>query len=985
MNERSYIENQNMLSEHRLPARTLLIPAQKRGITHKNYTESQRVQLLSGNWKFFYSKEDTEEPFYLPEQKDDDWDTLPVPSMWQFHGYGSCYYPNVAYPFPYDPPFIDRENPVGFYRTHFSASKISGQRAILRFLGVDNAYFVWLNGVYIGFSKGSRIPAEFDVTQALREGDNLLAVKVYTFSDASYLENQDMLLASGIFRDVMLIYTGETALWDYTLLPDKSGFDVKYSCTLGASLATLRFTLCDADGNVCAGTAQPAAKEGRAFLPLEKAVEWNAEQPYLYTLYIELLEGDRVIETHTKKAGIARSEIKGCRLLMNGTPITLKGVNRHENNCYTGRAITADQIQRELLDIKSANLNTIRCSHYTNQPVFYEFCSELGIYVMDEADCETHGASCTGDQGALNKDGTWFDAFFDRASRMYQINKNETCINIWSLGNECGEGQNAEKCCQWLKEQDVKKPIKDNGAPEATGEGDFKNIGYMPMQALYDSESDTSRPLMMVEYGHAMGNSPGGLEDIWDWIYAHEHCCGGYVWEFKSHGFYVKGKNGRPRYLYGGDFEDIYHWSNFSLDGYHTSDGTPKPSWNELREVSAPLHVQWKPEGVNIKNTNDFTETQHVTLEWSLNADGIPVRSGKIDLSGLAPHEWRFVPLPLGTEGLSGFITADCVFLQGERIIAHKQTILADCSAGEPSPAAFVHSVSTKDRCVTVTGDSFTVKIKDGALSFLEANGKVLLDAPMRLNCHRAPTDNDGAIFPPNHKEEWQDRLVHTLRFACHHVEVQDAPNAVTVTTTGMLLPHSIYWGFDTRLVYTVTAGGSVHTDICMEPYGKDAPGILARVGVVFPLAPSYHRCRWLGRGPAENYADCKAAAPVGIYESNVKSMNFLYDVPQETGNHEDCRRVTVSDEEKAFTVRGRFAFSLHDFKLEDLTAARHCDELEKSDEIYLYIDHRMRGLGSHSCGPEPEAQYELPIGSFHWSFRVEPAQIEILRKDCSE
>ncbi len=962
---RNYIENQRLLGEHRLPARTLLLPAQRRGVTNKNVADSDRVQLLSGNWKFCYLQEDTDALFFLPEENDDGWDTLPVPSMWQFHGYGSCYYPNVRYCFPYDPPYIHRSNPVGLYRAHFTAAKHA--RTVLRFLGVDNAYFVWLNGQYVGFSKGSRVPAEFDVTAALRDGDNLLAVKVYTFSDASYLENQDMLMASGIFRDVLLIHTGETALWDETILPAREGFRVKYRCTKGNAAAEIRLTLCDANGCVCAETTQPAAEAGEAFLPLEHAVLWNAEEPYLYTLYTELLENGAVTETHTKKCGIAKSEIDGCHLLMNGTPITLKGVNRHENNARCGRAITAAQIDAELRDIKAHNLNAIRASHYTNHPLFYELCSEYGIYVMDEADAETHGAECTGDQGALNKDESWFDAFFDRVSRMYAINKNETCINIWSLGNECGGGQNADKCVQWLKTQDAQKPIKDNNAP-GVGEGCFNMTGYMPMQTLWDSDP-AKGPLLLVEYAHAMGNSPGGLEDIWSWIYEHEHCCGGYVWEFKSHGFYCEGKNGRPRYLYGGDFPDRYHWSNFSLDGYHTSDGTPKPSWAELGEVSAPVYVRWEEDGVSIKNTYDFKSLDGVTLRWSVCADGVPVRTGEVSMDGLAARQWKTLALPLDTEGLQGLITADCVFADGTRVLAHKQTILADLPQEKQTPPPFAHTVSEGADSVTVQGEDFAVTIQKGLLSKMGKGGKTLLDAPVRLCCHRAATDNDGAIFPPNHKAEWHETLVHTMRFGCHRVTVGDAPDAVTVTAVGKFLPYSHFWGFDATLIYRITAGGQVEITADLQPYGDGQPDVLGRVGMVLTLDGSFSRCRWLGRGPDENYADCKAHTLVGVYEADVEKMHFCYDVPQETGNHEDCRRVAVSGKNGTLTAKGAFAFSFHNFTLENLTEARHCDELETSGQHYLYIDHRQRGLGSHSCGPEPEQPYELPFGSFHWTF----------------
>lgn len=969
---KDYIENRNMLCENRLPARSLLIPAQMRGVTYKNFTGSDRVLLLSGDWDFAWLEEDTDEPFWLPGNDGVCRDTLPVPSMWQFRGYGTCYYPNVRYCFPYDPPHIYRSNPVGLYRRKFCVTGREGSRAVLRFLGVDNAFFVWLNGSYVGFSKGSRIPAEFDVTDALREGENLLAVKVYTFSDASYLENQDMLLASGIFRDVMLIFTGENSLWDYTLLPDVTGFTVRYVCRKGETPASLRFNLCDAGGRICASDEKPLSEKGEAFLPLENAVTWNAERPYLYTLYIEIVENGRVTETHTKRAGIAKSEIKDHRLLMNGSPITLKGVNRHENNAKAGRALAPGQTEAELRDIKSCNLNAIRCSHYTNHPLFYELCSELGIYVMDEADCETHGAECTGDLGALNKDPGWFEAFRDRMERMYEINKNETCINIWSLGNECGHGENNDRCVALLKEKDVKKPIKDNNNSMADdGGGYFATTGYMPMKTLRDSKPEDG-PLLMLEYAHAMGNSPGGLEDIWDWVYENEHCCGGYVWEYKSHGFYTRGRDGRPRYLYGGDFPDRYHWSNFSLDGYHTSDGTPKPSWAELREVSAPVHLKWEDDGVLIKNTCDFTALKGLVMRARVAADGVTVYENDIITDELAPRDRKKIYMPLDIEGLEGLVTVDCEFFHGGKAVGHRQKILADIPRRIEKPLPFEHGVTESDGLITIDGGSFSLEIENGLPSKLVKNGAVIFDAPMRLNCMRAPTDNDGIVgFDPRLIDEWKNHLVDSMRFGCRETKVEDAPEAVTVTATGRFLPHSHYWGFDTTVVCRVKAGGETEVSIDMIPYGNDLPKVLPRVGVVFELDGNYNRCRWLGRGPDENYPDCKAHAPVGLYEKDITEMNFIYDVPQETGTRCDCRRVTVTGGGKELGVYGSFCFSCHDFTLDSLTKARHRDELEKSEKRFLYIDHRHRGLGSNSCGPQPEEEYELRPERFSWSFTL--------------
>jgi len=976
MLNRTYIANPHRTGENRLPTRSLLIPAQKPGVTHKNFTESDRVELLSGTWRFSYREEDTDEAFYLPEADDrgDGWNDLPVPSMWQFEGYGTCYYPNVRYCFPYDPPYIHAPNPVGLYRRAFLAKKTDG-RTILRFGGVDNAYFVWLNGTYVGFSKGSRIAAEFDVTALIRDGENLLAVKVYTYSDASYLENQDMLMASGIFRDVMLIRTGKNALWDYTLLPGTDGFRIRYSCDADGSPATLRFSLADAEGVPVSGTECPLTESGEVFLPIENAVTWNAERPYLYTLTAEILEDGVVTEVHTKRAGIAHSEIKGHFLLMNGQPITLKGVNRHENNAKRGRAITAEQIEAELRDIKSCGLNAIRCSHYTNQPVFYELASELGIYVMDEADAETHGAEASGDQGSLNKDPEWFDAFFDRFSRMVALDKNETCVNIWSTGNECGGGQNHTKCVEWLMKQDVRKPVNTaSPMPEGSKEV-FAYTGYMPMSTLRNYPPDAAHPYLMVEYAHAMGNSPGGLEDIWNWVYENEQCCGGYVWEFKSHGFYVEGKGGKPRYLYGGDFPDVYHWSNFSLDGYHTSDGTPKPTWDELREVSAPVHVRWTEDGADVKNTFDFTSLAGFVLRWSVRADGKEAKSGEISLDGIGPREWRSFALPIGSSdiaGLTGIITADCEFFKDGKKIAHKQKILADHAEPLPEPVPFAHTVKSWDCGAEVKGGDFSVTIRDGLLARLERDGVILFDKPMKLNCWRAPTDNDGIIgFAPRLAGEWKDRLIDTMVFGCYETKVEDGAESVCVTAVGKFLPFCHDWGFDAALTYRIREHGEIDVSAKLTPYGNGQPGVLPRVGVVFELPEEYGHCAWIGRGPGDSYPDRHANAPVGRWEDDVERMNFLYDVPQETGNHEDCRRVTVSGGNRALTVTGKFSFSFHDFTLGNLTNARHADELEKSRERFLYIDYRHRGLGSNSCGPQPEAEYELPMGAFEWDFRI--------------
>ncbi len=575
MNTDPNIEDQNVLQIGRLPARATVIPAQARGVYYRNKECSSFLRSLNGDYRFRYLLSDTFKDFYLIEIDDSDFDIIDVPSMWQFRGYGKPEYPNIRYSIPFSPPFVKKQNPVGLYRKHFFVDSVA-EKSILHFSGVDNAYYVYLNGQLVGFSKGSRLAAEFDVTPLIKQGENLLAVKVFTYSDATYLEDQDMLLASGIFRDVYLIETEKDTLWDY-------GVTTTYtSISVGAELCVsseyrIRFTL---DGESVEYAAEGCVEHT---FELKDPRLWNAELPELYDLSIELIRNSQVFEVHSKRVGIMHTRVEGNKFLINEHPIYIKGINRHENNAWNGRAVTVSEIESDLKMIKANGLNAIRMSHYTNDPATYEIAAELGLYLMDEADLETHGAHvANGDQGYLSKSPEWLAAYADRITRMLEINKNETAIFLRSYGNEAGTGENIYKCIDIMRAFD---PTREVRAPQEYKDNHFRYIGYYPMSVVEALEED-GYPVMAVEYAHAMGNSPGCLEDYWDYNYTHENMLGGFVWEFRSHGFGARDENGTVYYKYGGDFDDDYHWCNFTMDGYCTSDGTPKPSWYELCAVS---------------------------------------------------------------------------------------------------------------------------------------------------------------------------------------------------------------------------------------------------------------------------------------------------------------------------------------------------------------------------------------------------------------
>ena len=387
------------------------------------------------------------------------------------------------------------------------------------------------------------------------------------------------------------------------------------------------------------------------------------------------------------------------------------------------------------------------------------------------------------------------------------------------------------------------------------------------------------------------------------------------------------------------------------------------------------MYVRWTETGAEVKNTFDFTPLDGMVLRWPVRADGVPQKSGEYDLSGIGPREWKFFPLPIdeeGIRGMTGLVTADCAFYADGIRTAYKQKILAEHPAEIPAPVPFAHRVHIRDCDAEVTGEDFRIVIREGLLSRIEKNGKTVLDKPMKLNLWRAPTDNDGIIgFSERLAGEWKDKLIPSMLFGCTSLTAENGEDAVTVTAVGKFLPYAHPWGFDARLVYRIEAGGEAKVSVKLDPYGTGGPEVLPRVGVAFELGEDFERCSWLGRGPGDSYSDRKANAAFGLWQGEARDMNFLYDVPQETGNREDCRRVTVKGDGRGLTVTGKFSFSLHNFALDDLTKARHCDELEKSREKTLYIDHRHRGLGSNSCGPQPEKEYELPMGPFEWEFRI--------------
>lgn len=987
--ENSRLYNPSLTNENRLPPRASNVPALHSDVYFKNKEESELITDLNGDYKFCYRELDDIIDFERTDYNDGEWDVLTVPSMWQYHGYSLPVYPNVEYPIPFDPPYVGNENPVGYYRKRFISKK--GGKKILYFGGVDSAFFVYLNGEYVGFSKGSRLPSEFDVTEFICEGENLLCVKVFTYSDGTYLENQDMLLASGIFRDVFLYNLNDIFIWDYSVKTQENF--VYVDVTLKGE------ELSNAELLAKIGELQIVSKgklNNSFVFEIESPIFWNAEEPFTYELSLSLIKNNKLLELHTKKFGFVKYEVIGNKLMLNGKQITLKGINRHEHDPKNGRAITVDRIEKELKIIKEHNMNAIRCAHYPNNPAFYEIATELGIYVMNEADIETHGAHVCGDMGYFSKLPEWYPSFIDRVERMYERDKNETCISIWTIGNENGEGENIDKCIEYLRTRPVKKPIMHTAAGKTDPlAGDFRGEGYFTMESL-TSHPEEGKPVMLLEYGHAMGNSPGLMEDTWDYVYTHRHICGGYVWEFKNHGFYSEDEEGNAFYKYGGDFGDINHWSNFSMDGYCLSDGTVKPSLRDCKNVLAPTFIKTEGGKITLTNTNDFRTLDYITLKWELLEDYHIIKSGEFKLPPVKPYE--NITLDIDTEvkavtpGATYYANLKFYGEKGEEIAFKQVTLPIKAEKEKFSPEKISTSITEEDGIITAKGKNFTVNFKKGLLSLYNINGKTIIGSPMKLNVYRAPTDNDGVVnWSERWITKWNSRLYKHFEFICHNTSVSEECDHTLVKAQGIWAPISKYLGFDTEISYKIFEGGEILLSIHASPYGAFEE-TLPRIGVCFEMEKDLNKVLWYGRGEDENYSDRKAHCNFGLYEKDVAEMNFVYDIPQECGTRIDNRFAAVTDGIYGLSVIGsdKFSFSYHDFTLDNLISARHRNELKKSDKNYLYIDYIMRGLGSHSCGPNPEECYELRPHEFKFVFMISGSiekeeLLALSRKDFGE
>ena len=837
---------------------------------------------------------------------------------------------------------------------------------------MDNAFFVELNGRQIGFSKGSRLVAEFDVSDILQEGMNEIYVKVYTYSDASYLECQDMIFTSGIFRDVYLIQMKDAYIWDYRIQSTMDEIAVKVLINSDSMLH-----LAEGQHSIrveVAGMVQEFVtenNEGEVCFKVENPIQWNAEAPFLYDVYITLLENDEPIEVHSKKVGLREAEIIDGLLCVNKKPIRLKGINRHEYVPDNGRAVTYELTRHELEMIKANNINAVRCSHYPNNPYFYEICSELGLYVVDEVDLETHGAGATGDQGYLSKDNSWLSAYLDRAQRTYERDKNETCIIIWSLGNESGRGDNIVKCAEYFRKAEIKKPLLyTSDLPKSPEITDFFQPGYCPMwvmgEILYHQNNSLPQgkklPILMTEFAHGMGNSPGLLYDYQKFMYENEGFAGGFVWEFKNHGILKDGK-----YLYGGDFGEANHKLNFCIDGYLFSDGTPKPSWYELKQVFSPIWAEYD-NGLKITNTYDYTNLSVLDVFVEILEGYQVVYREKIELD-IAARCSKTIAIGYDKFFPGERYRVNITAYDGENCVTEVQVELPYLMTRKKYLGDKFTCKVEKDR---VIGENFEIRFENGMIAYYEVDGKVLLNERICPSFYRKPIDNDAV--KGRHEtvsRAWDGALLKFFDFVVESHNYNLEEDEVIIKYRGKILPEGKFLGFVTTITYKIYKDGLILTELECKPYGK-MPEVLSRIGVLIKTDKQYDHVIWYGRGKHENYHDRKYSARFGLYQQNVEDFHVNYERPQDNGNRCDNYFMAVTDDkEEGLLIVGKdtFDFTIHNYSMDALVKAEHIGEIEYSDNNFLYVDYKTRGVGNAACGSAPEEEHELRPHSFRFVY----------------
>jgi len=1046
-------ENQHILQINREPARAAFIGYK--------INPGDCTMTLNGLWKFRWtpSTEGKISNFYTIGFNDNTWKSLAVPTCWEVNGYGTPIYISSGYSFKIDPPRVmgtpketyttfKERNPVGQYRRSFilPGDWISNGQTFIRFDGVISAFYVWINGVRVGYSQGSMEPAEFNISSYLHTGENQIAVEVYKYCDGSYLEDQDMWRFAGIHRNVSLFHTPAIRITDLTVqtIPDKDyknyslGIDPEFSVygtetgkgyIVRATIENmLNITL---DVTSIINPDHKAAlmnewnpqrgprKTGRLKATITNPLTWTAETPNLYRLLITLEDSTgKVVERIQQQIGFRSVEIVNGQMLINGKPIRMRGVNRHEHDPLLGKVMTEKGMIQDLLLMKQANINAVRTCHYPNVSRWYELCDSIGMYVLDEADIEEHGL-----RGQLASDPEWCGAFMDRAIRMAERDKNYPSVIMWSMGNESGYGPNFAAISAWLHDFDPTRPVHYEGAQGVNGNPDPSTVDVIsrfyprvrqdylnpgvaegsdaerPENARWErllniaEQTNDTRPVLTSEYAHAMGNSLGNLKEYWDEIYSNRRLLGGFIWEWADEGIFKTLPDGKMQVSYGGDFGDFPNLKTFCIKGIITGDRKTTPKYVTVKKIYQPVAVSLKNNSLLITNRNHHTDLSQYRCVWTCSVYGKVIRKGELLLPETQPGDSIRFPSPITGEKLpEGDVQLKISFLlkesntwakAGYEVAAEQFTL----KEGKLTSTGLVNkgtlSVTDINNELIATGNRFSVKwnVKDGSLLSVVYAGRETLAHPSDFalqpltQAFRAPVDNDRS-FGNWLAKDWINNKLDDPQIttdSVKHSVRNDGALIVEVTKSNRYKNGEI----KTTLKYTVSARGIIDLECHFIPTGilPDLP----RLGIAFAINQEFNSFSWYGHGPQENYPDRKDAAFIGLWKGMVKDQNERYPRPQETGNKEGIQFLSLTNKQgngiKILAQEKTFSASALNYTVSDLYSGSHDCNLIPRKEVILSIDCAILGLGNGSCGPGVLKKYTIEQKEHVLRFRMTRAK----------
>jgi beta-galactosidase len=1009
-------ENPQMISLNKENSHCTLMPYKtlEQALTGERFA-SPFFKSLNGKWKFNWVKKPADRPqdFYKSEFSDNDWDEIDVPGNWQMFGYGIPVYLNIPYVFKRNPPYIQHDyNPVGSYRTEFAIPEEWGSRQVfLHFDGVESAFYLWINGEKVGYSQGSRTPAEFNITKYLKAGKNILAAEVYRWSDGSYLECQDFWRLSGIFRSVYLFSTPNVHVRDFEIKTelDKNYADATLSVTAkvwnygenNCEKLKVQISLYDSDNKLIgeevlmeAGTALIAPETESTLMKktkIKNPLKWSAEIPNLYTLILKLINKDGFeLEFESAKFGFREVKIINGQLLVNGVPILVKGVNRHEHDDRTGHYVTRQSMIKDIQLMKQFNINTVRTSHYPDDPEWYELCDKYGLYLIDEGNIEAHGIGYAPKNVLANRP-EWKEAHLDRIRRMVERDKNHPSVIIWSLGNEAGDGTAFEACSDWIQHRDptrpvhyeraVKRPHTDIVCPM------YARIGTMVKYA----EEEQERPLILCEYAHAMGNSVGNLQDYWDVIEKYDVLQGGCIWDWVDQGLIKKTEDGKEYWAYGGDFGDNPNDANFCLNGLVLPNRGLTPKIWEVKKVYQYikfLPVDLAKGKIEIVNNYFFSNLKDFTIKWRITGNGEQLLSGIIPQAEVSPNESKVIDLEnfqiVSKPGVEYFLNFTVVTANEEPLVpkghevAIEQFKLPFEVPFKKTPIKNLPELSLNDDNfkAIITGENFnlTFNKKTGTISSYQFNGFELIEAGPVPNFWRAPTDNDFGNAMQKRCAPWQkasnNRIVKKIKVK------KINKNRVDVLVD-FDLPDV---GSKHRMSYAMLGSGDIIVESSLI-LGEQSVHELMRFGMKMRLPKQFEKMEYFGRGPHENYWDRKTASLVGIYKSTVREQYTPYISPQENGNKTDVRWATFRNENgtglMAIGMPLLSMSALH-YSIEDLSqekrGTKHDIDLQEQDFVALNLDYKQTGVGGdNSWGARTHKKYTLVPSNYSYQFRLRP------------